>query len=102
MKGVALDRPSLIVVGTGIRIVGQMTTEATAWIKVSEKVFYLAADPVAGEIIHELNRSAESLAGFYAEGKPRRQSIGEMVGRVMQSLLAGAQTCLVILGHPAV
>ena len=36
-----------VVVGTGIRVVGQMTTEAVAWIRVSDKVLYLAHDPVA-------------------------------------------------------
>jgi hypothetical protein len=97
-----LDQPSLIVVGTGIRIIGQMTIESIAWIKASDKVLYLAHDPVAGEVITGLNPNAESLAGFYAEGKPRRKSLMEMVERVMECIRSGARICLVFYGHPGV
>jgi|SRR5579884_910511 len=95
-----LNRPSLVVVGTGIRIVGQMTTEAVAWIRISEKVLYVADDPVAREILTSLNPSAESLAGLYAEGKRRRQTYQEMVDRVLECVRAGKKTCLVFYGHP--
>jgi hypothetical protein len=97
-----LDLPSLVVVGTGIRIIGQMTIESIAWIKASEKVLYLAHDPVAGEVISGLNPNAESLAGFYAEGKLRRESLREMVGRAMECVHSGIRTCLVFYGHPGV
>ena len=97
-----MDRPSLIVVGTGIRVIGQMTTESIAWIKISEKVLYLVHDPTAGDVLRQLNPSAESLAGFYAEGKPRRQSLVEMVQRVMACVRSGKRTCLVTYGHPGV
>jgi hypothetical protein len=97
-----MDKPSLLVVGTGIRVIGQMTTETAAWIQQAEKVLYLVYDPVAAEIIDDLNGSAESLAGFFAEGKPRRQSLEEMVGRVLECVRTGVRTCLVLLGHPGV
>jgi hypothetical protein len=95
-----LDRPSLIVVGTGIRFIGQITTESVTWIRISEKVLYLVSDPLASTIITQLNPSAESLRGFYGEGKPRRHSYEEMVARVMECLRSGKQTCLVFYGHP--
>jgi hypothetical protein len=97
-----LKRPSLVVVGTGIRVVGQMTTEAVAWIRVSDKVLYLAHDPVAGDIITTLNPTAESLAGFYTEGKLRSQTYREMVARVLGCVRSGQKTCLVFYGHPGV
>ncbi len=97
-----MDQPSLVVVGTGIRIIGQMTTESIAWIKASDKVLYLAHDPVAAEVITGLNPNAESLAGFYAEGKPRRKSLMEMVEHVMECVRSGARICLVFYGHPGV
>jgi hypothetical protein len=90
------------VVGTGIRIIGQMTIESIAWIRMAEKVFYLAYDPVAGKVITGLNPNAESLAGFYAEGKVRRKSLSEMVGHVMECVHSGARVCLVFYGHPGV
>src|SRR6516165_5452239 len=79
-----------------------MTTESIAWIKISEKVLYLVHDPTAGDVLRQLNPSAESLAGFYAEGKPRRQSLVEMVQRVMACVRSGKRTCLVTYGHPGV
>jgi precorrin-6B methylase 1 len=97
-----LEKPSLVVVGTGIRVIGQLTTEAIAWIEMSDKVLYLTHDPVACGIISQLNPSAESLAGFYAEAKLRKQSYVEMVGRVMECLRSGKKTCLVSYGHPGV
>jgi hypothetical protein len=97
-----LDRPSLVVVGTGIRILGQMTTEAVAWIRISDKVLYLAHDPVAGQVITGLNPGAESLAGFYAEGKLRPKTYVEIVERVMDCVRSGQKTCLVFYGHPGV
>jgi hypothetical protein len=97
-----MEKPSLLVVGTGIRVIGQMTTETNAWIQQAEKVLYIVYDPVAAEIISDLNASAESLAGFYAEGKERRRSLEEMVGRVMECVRSGLRTCLVLLGHPGV
>jgi hypothetical protein len=97
-----LDPLALVVVGTGIRIIGQMTIESIAWIKASEKVLYLAHDPVAGAVITGLNPRAESLARFYVEGKPRRESLVEMVQRVMECVRSTRQTCLVCYGHPGV
>jgi len=94
--------PSLVVVGTGIRIIGQMTIESVSWIKVAEKVLYLAYDPVADDVITGLNPSAESLIGFYVEGKPRRKSLQAMVKRVMACVRSGKRTCLVCYGHPGV
>jgi hypothetical protein len=90
------------VVGTGIRIIGQMTIESIAWIRMAEKVFYLAHDPVASEVITGLNPNAESLAPFYVEGKLRRESLREMVEHVMECLRSGARICLVFYGHPGV
>jgi hypothetical protein len=96
------DLPSLIVVGTGIRALGQMTTEALAWIKIADKVLYQAYDPMAGEIIRQLNPSAESLARFYGKGKLRRKSYQEMVEHALTFVRAGRRTCLVFYGHPGV
>jgi hypothetical protein len=97
-----LERPSLVVVGTGIRVIGQLTTEAIAWIKISEKVLYLTHDSVACRIITHLNPSAESLARFYGEGKLRKNSYEEMVGRIMDCVRSGTSTCVVFYGHPGV
>jgi hypothetical protein len=97
-----MDKPSLVVVGTGIRIIGQLTTESAAWIQIADRVLYLVHDPVADEIIRQMNSRAEPLAGHFAEGKSRKESLDEIVAHVMDSVRGGAQTCFALYGHPGV
>ena len=54
---------SLVVVGTGIRTVGQLTVESIAWIESADRVFYVVGDPIAEATIHRLNpNGAETMA----------------------------------------
>lgn len=93
----------LIIIGTGIRTVGQMTVEAIAWMERAEKLYYVIADPVAEEVIHRLNPDgAESLATLYAEGKPRIETYNQMVEVILESVRAGKLTVGAFYGHPGV
>lgn len=93
----------LIVVGTSIRAVGQLSIEALAWIKAADKVLYVATDPVAEEVIRTLNpEGAESMAHFYAENKPRVETYRQMVAHVLANVRAGKRVCLAVYGHPGV
>lgn len=93
---------ALIVVGTGIRTVGQLTTEAIAWLEKADKLLYVVGDPIGEEAIRKLNPEAESLYGMYAEGKPRAQTYEEMVERILDCVRAGLLTCVAFYGHPGV
>jgi uncharacterized protein YabN with tetrapyrrole methylase and pyrophosphatase domain len=94
---------SLVVVGTGIRTVGQLTTEAIAWMRISDKLLYLVSDSIAVDLIMRLNPDgAESLEGFYAEGKPRQQTYDEMVEHILARVRDGHLTCVACYGHPGV
>jgi hypothetical protein len=94
---------SLVVVGTGIRILGQLTMESIAWMKRADRVLYLMDDPLAAGTIEQLNpHGAESLSRYYAEGKPRRVTYEEIVGRVLECVRGGMLTCLAVYGHPGV
>jgi hypothetical protein len=98
-----MSKGSLIVVGTGIKTVGQLTMEAIAWLHRADKVLYVVGDPVAEAVIKGLNpEGAESLFGLYVEGKPRLQTYSEMVDRVLECVRAGMLTCLACYGHPGV
>jgi Tetrapyrrole (Corrin/Porphyrin) Methylases len=80
----------LVVVGTGICTVGQMTMESIAWIKKADRVLYITSDPIAEEMIKTLNPSgAESLQPFYAENKLRLKTYHEMIDRTLDCLRAG-------------
>jgi uncharacterized protein YabN with tetrapyrrole methylase and pyrophosphatase domain len=94
---------SLIVVGTGIRTVGQLTTEAIAWMRIADKLLYLVSDSIAVDLIMRLNPDgAESLQGFYAEGKHRQQTYDEMVEHILARVREGHITCVASYGHPGV
>jgi precorrin-2 methylase len=94
---------SLVVVGTGIRTTGHLTTEAIAWIKVADVVLYLVADPVAEEMIRDLNpHGSMSLRGYYGEGMARAQSYEAMIEHIMSCVRAGQRSCAAFYGHPGV
>jgi hypothetical protein len=93
---------TLVVVGTGIRSVGQLTVEAIAWMRAADSVLYLVADPVAEEMIRELNRTALSLHGYYGEGQGRMGSYEAMVQHIVSSVRSGKLTCAAFYGHPGV
>jgi siroheme synthase len=94
---------SLVVVGTGIRSLGQLTVETVAQIKSADRVHYLVAEPIAVEVICLLNPlGARSLGDLYEENKPRRTTYDQMVARILESVRSGWRTCAVFYGHPGV
>jgi hypothetical protein len=98
-----MNGEQLIVVGTGIRAVGQLTTETIAWIRWADKVLYVLSDPVAEAAIKTLNpHGAESLMRFYGENKLRAETYRAIVETTMTYLRDGYRTCLAAYGHPGV
>jgi hypothetical protein len=94
---------SLVVVGTGIRSVGQLTAEAVAHMKAASKVFYLVSEPVSEFIIQALHPSdSHSLYVHYNEGGNRKDSYEAMVGQILSAVRDGHRTCAVFYGHPGV
>jgi hypothetical protein len=93
----------LIVIGTGICTIGQLTMESIAWIKKADKVLYIVSDPIAEEMIKTLNpEGAESLFHLYAENKPRIQTYNEMIELTLSYVREGKVVCLAAYGHPGV
>lgn len=97
-----MKQGSLVVVGTGIQLVGQVTLEARTYIEQADKVLFLAADPATSYWIQELNPSAESLHTFYQQGKERMTSYIEMIERILSEVRKGQQVCVTFYGHPGV
>jgi uncharacterized protein YabN with tetrapyrrole methylase and pyrophosphatase domain len=95
-------RGSLIAVGTGIRVVGQLTLEAIASMKMADKLLYCVGDPIAEHVVKSLNASAESMFGYYAEGKPRAETYEQMIQRMLECVRQGLNTCVALYGHPGV
>jgi uncharacterized protein YabN with tetrapyrrole methylase and pyrophosphatase domain len=96
-------RGSLVAVGTGIRMVGQLTMEALAEIRAAEKLLYCIGDPIAEHIVQQLNRAgAESLFHFYSVGKQRIETYEQMIQRMLECVRGGLKTCVALYGHPGV
>jgi len=94
---------SLTVIGTGIRTVGQLTTEAIACMQQADELIHLVSDPIAEAVIKRLAPGREvSLQGFYAEGKQRIESYNEMVEYILSRVRSGARVCAAFYGHPGV
>lgn len=93
----------LVIIGTGIRTVGQLTMEAIAWMERADKLYYVVSDPIAEDVIHKMNpKGAESLYGLYAEGKPRIDTYNAMIQTLLNSVRAGKMTVGAFYGHPGV
>jgi uncharacterized protein YabN with tetrapyrrole methylase and pyrophosphatase domain len=93
-------RGSLVVVGTGIKLVGQTTLDALACIQRAEKLFYLVTEPVTEAWIRQLNPTAETLARNYAVGKSRYKTYQEMTAQILSAVCSGVDVCAAFYGHP--
>jgi uncharacterized protein YabN with tetrapyrrole methylase and pyrophosphatase domain len=96
-------KDNLIIVGTGIRTVGQMTVESISWIEAADRVFHVVADPVASNLIEKLNpKGAVSMIDLYKEGQPRINTYNAMVETMLESVRKGNTTVGAFYGHPGV
>lgn len=92
----------LVVVGTGIESMGQITQAARREIRRATRVFYVVADPLTGASIRALNPRAESLHGLYARGTHRLITYARMARAVVAQVRNGERVCFVLYGHPGV
>jgi hypothetical protein len=92
----------LVIVGSGIRAISDLTLDAEAQIRTAQKVLYCVADPVIERRLHLLNPFSESLYGLYANDKPRIETYLEMVDAMLAPVRAGLRVCGVFYGHPGV
>jgi uncharacterized protein YabN with tetrapyrrole methylase and pyrophosphatase domain len=94
----------LIVVGTGIRVVGQLTIETISWIQRAECIFHIVEDTLAASVLSNLNPFARqsTLTHLYEENKLRAETYEAMVQTIMQSVRESMLTVCVLYGHPGV
>lgn len=101
-SGAPEERGSLTVVGTGIRLAGQVTVEALSAIENAGRVFYLVASPAAGVWLRRIKPDAVSLHGLYGPDRPRDETYAEMTSAILAAVRAGDRVCAVFYGHPGV
>lgn len=92
----------LVVVGTGIRLVSQVTQETAAYLEKADHLLYLVADKVTEHWLRGLNPTAETLYDCYAPGKPRWAAYREMVERILGHVRRKKLVVVAFYGHPGV
>lgn len=93
---------SLVVVGTGLQAIQDLTLAARSALRSAEIVFYLVADSITENYICRENSNAHSLFVHYGPGKDRNISYREMIDRVLESLAQGKRACVAFYGHPGI
>ncbi len=93
---------SLVIIGSGIKAVGQFTLQAQEHIRKADIVLYAAADPVTDMWISQQNPNTFDLYQYYADDKARIMTYVQMIERIMEELRAGKNVCALFYGHPGV
>src|ERR1041384_5932354 len=79
---------SLVVVGTGIEALGQMTEAARREIRRAERLYYVA-DPLSSRAILAINPRGISLHDLYDKGKHRLRTYAQMTQAVLADVRQG-------------
>lgn len=93
---------SLVLVGTGIKFLSHLTTEAITYIQQSEKVLFLVNDPAMKEWIISQNTQAQSLDFLYSQHELRKDNYTAITRYILDELHKEQHVCVVLYGHPAV
>lgn len=93
---------SLTIVGTGIRLIGQLTLDAVGHIETADRVLHLVTDGLLAQWLAEHNPHCESLLDCYAEGEQRQEAYERMVERILEPVRQGEAVCVAFYGHPGV
>jgi len=93
---------SLTVVGTGIKSIAHLTSEARIAISNSDKLLFLVADFLTQDWLRKANPTAEDLHCFYSDRKPREETYRDMSSHIMRFVREGKSVCAAFYGHPGV
>jgi len=93
---------SLVVVGTGIKFLSHLSTEAKSTLQHADKLMYLVNDPLIKEWLSRQNQNAESLDPLYAKFENRNDNYKAITNYILASVKPGILVCVVFYGHPSV
>jgi hypothetical protein len=92
----------LIIVGSGIGSIGQLSLQAVAHIEQADVVFYVVADSATEAFIRQKNANCVDLYKFYGDGKNRMITYIQMSEEMLLHLRKGQNVVGVFYGHPGV
>ncbi|KAF8598309.1 tetrapyrrole methylase [Ceratobasidium sp. AG-I] len=94
---------TLTIAGSGIASIRHITLETLSYIKESDKIYYLVADPATEAfIIENANGSCVSLYGLYGIDKIRYDTYVQMSEVLLRDVRAGFDVLGIFYGHPGV
>jgi len=96
------NKGSLTIVGTGIRIAGDMTLNSQAQIQQADIVFTVVPDKVSKQWIASLNPNTVDMTEYYGSNKSRLITYNEMAQALIDSVKLGNKVCAAFYGHPGV
>jgi len=92
----------LALVGCGIRVISQLTTEAIAAIRDAQCVLYLVNNHYMQQWVHESNANAISLDAVYFSCQKRSDSYKAVQRFILDQYRCYETVCVVLYGHPTV
>jgi uncharacterized protein YabN with tetrapyrrole methylase and pyrophosphatase domain len=93
---------SLVVVGTGISVAGQMTLLTQSYIENADIVFMGISNKIGENVVKKLNSNTVQLDELYQAGKSRAITYQQMTDRIVDAVKAGQKVCAAFYGHPGV
>jgi len=93
---------SLIVVGTGIKVAGDVTVHSQAQIAQSDVVFYVVPDKMSKQWLASLNNNTVDLGELYQDNKSRLTTYNDMADTIVNAVKSGLKVCAAFYGHPGV
>jgi uncharacterized protein YabN with tetrapyrrole methylase and pyrophosphatase domain len=96
------NKGSLVVVGTGISVSGQMTLVSVNHIKQADIVYAVIPNKPGIEFVKSLNPNTHSLTELYEESKPRALIYKQMMNEIVEKVQSGNKVCAAFYGHPGV
>ncbi|MCE9686611.1 SAM-dependent methyltransferase [Shewanella sp. AS16] len=96
---------SLVCVGTGLQLAGQISVLSKSYIEHADVVFSLLPDSFAQRWLEGLNNNVIDLQQYYAqqEGvKNRRETYAQMVAAILNAVRSGKSVVCALYGHPGV
>lgn len=97
-----IHQGSLVCVGTGISIGGQITVLAKSEIENADIVFIAMNSQLMENWITQINSNIHNLQQYYAEGKYRPDTYQEMAEAIMEAVRDGKRVCAAFYGHPGI
>lgn len=94
--------PTLVIAGTGIQGLSQITKEAEHFLDTTDRIFYLANNPLVTHYILRKRPDAKSLFPFYEVGLNRRVTYDRMTKALVSPLQEGLNSLGLFYGHPGV